>query len=229
MTALTSRQSSPRFRRTWTDAAWAAGALVVLALASLAALDRNVPGWEEAVFGAVNERSVLPFAVVWPVMQLGNVLTVVVGALAAAATRRFRLAVGLLGGGVLAYLLAKLVKDFVERPRPTGLVDVTVRGPAVLDNGFVSGHATVATVIVVLLLPYVSRRAGRVLLVLAGLVAIARVYVGAHLPLDVVGGAALAVAVASLVHLVLGRPGRSGPAAVRADDPDRSPGADRDR
>ena len=38
------------------------------------------------------------------------------------------------------------------------------------------------------------------------LVALARVYVGAHLPLDVVGGAALGVAVAAGVHLALGRP-----------------------
>jgi undecaprenyl-diphosphatase len=32
------------------------------------------------------------------------------------------------------------------------------------------------------------------------------VYVGAHLPLDVVGGAALGVAVGGAVHLLAGRP-----------------------
>jgi membrane-associated phospholipid phosphatase len=37
-------------------------------------------------------------------------------------------------------------------------------------------------------------------------VCLARLYVGAHLPLDVVGGAALGLAVAGLVRLVLGRP-----------------------
>ena len=41
---------------------------------------------------------------------------------------------------------------------------------------------------------------------LAAIVAIARVYVGAHLPLDVIGGAALGSPRGSLVHLLLGAP-----------------------
>jgi undecaprenyl-diphosphatase len=40
----------------------------------------------------------------------------------------------------------------------------------------------------------------------AVLVALARVYVGAHLPLDVLGGAALGLAVAGAVRLIFGRP-----------------------
>jgi undecaprenyl-diphosphatase len=37
-------------------------------------------------------------------------------------------------------------------------------------------------------------------------VALARVYVGAHLPLDVLGGVALGLAVAGAVRLIFGRP-----------------------
>jgi membrane-associated phospholipid phosphatase len=215
MTAVGDRRARSVVARSGQDAVWAAGGLAVLLLTAVVTSDRNVPAWEEGLFSAVNERSVLPFAVVWPMMQLGNVLVVVVGALAAAITRRFRLAAGLLAGGLLAYWLAKLVKAVVERPRPDGLLDdVVIRGPQVLDNGFVSGHATVATVVVAVLLPYVGTRTARVLVGLAGLVALSRLYVGAHLPLDVVGGAALAVTVAAVVHLVLGRPRRGAPAAA---------------
>jgi undecaprenyl-diphosphatase len=140
-------------------------------------------------------------------MQLGNVGVVWLTALAAAATRRWRLAADLLTGGLLAYLLAKAVKAAVGRPRPLELLDeVAVRGPHVSDLGFVSGHATVASVVTALLLPHVGRRWSRALVGLAVLTALSRVYVGAHLPLDVVGGAALGVAVAAGVHLVLGRP-----------------------
>ena len=42
----------------------------------------------------------------------------------------------------------------------------------------------------------------------AGFVCLARMYVGAHLPLDVVGGAALGVAVGAIARLGFGRPRR---------------------
>ena len=44
--------------------------------------------------------------------------------------------------------------------------------------------------------------------VLAVAVCLARVYVGAHLPLDIVGGAALGLAVGGAVRLMLGHPAR---------------------
>jgi membrane-associated phospholipid phosphatase len=209
MTSVQGREAPAEAARTWRDAAAGGAALAVLVLAAVLASDQQVPGWERGVFAAVNERSVLPFAVVWPVMQLGNVVVVLLSALVAAATRRYRLAAGLLAGGLLAYWLAKVVKAVLERPRPPGLLDdVAVRGPLVLDDGFVSGHAAVATVVAVVLLPYAGRRVATALVGLALMVGLARVHVGAHLPLDVVGGAALAVVVACLVHLVLGRPVR---------------------
>lgn len=208
MTATGWRPSRPTGRLRH-GVGWAVGALVVLLLVTWTASGQRVPRWERTVFAAVNDPSVLPFVAVWPVMQLGNVLVVVVTALAAAVARRFRLAAGLLSGGLLAYLLAKLVKAAVERPRPFELLDeVTVRGPQVSDYGFVSGHATVAAVVAAVLLPHVGRRSARALVGLAVLVALSRVYVGAHLPLDVLGGAALGVAVAAGVHLALGRPPR---------------------
>jgi membrane-associated phospholipid phosphatase len=66
---------------------------------------------------------------------------------------------------------------------------------------------------VVLLAPYVRRRWLALLVVLAALVCLARVYLGAHAPLDVVGGAAVGVAVAGLLNLVVGVPVRRGVAA----------------
>lgn len=39
--------------------------------------------------------------------------------------------------------------------------------------------------------PFLGRRAGKVAWLLAAMVCVARIYVGSHLPFDVVGGAAL--------------------------------------
>ena len=211
MTGTAARTRRAGARGVPAEAWWATGAVVVLALTTWAVWDQRVPAWEREAFAAVNERSVLPYAVAWSVMQLGNVLAVPVSALAATLARRPRLGLALLVGGVAAYVLAKLVKATVARPRPPQLLEeVVVRGPLVADHGFVSGHTAVATVLVVLLLPHVGPALRAVLLALALLVAVLRVAVGAHLPLDVAGGAALGVAVAVAVHLALDRRGTGG-------------------
>jgi undecaprenyl-diphosphatase len=182
------------------------GALV-LVLAALPVERTSVPAAEAAVFRAVNGVDVLPFVLVWPVMQLGNVLVVPATALVAAALRRWRLAAGLLLAGTGTYLAAKAVKDVVVRGRPDGLLaDVVVRGAAAQGRGFLSGHAAVAVTVLTVAWPWLGRR-GRVAgVVLAAAVCLARVHVAAHLPLDVVGGAGLGLLVGSLVLLVVGRP-----------------------
>jgi undecaprenyl-diphosphatase len=83
---------------------------------------------------------------------------------------------------------------------------VVIRGAAAVGRGFPSGHAAVAAAIVAVAWPWLGRRARIACVVLALVVCWARVYVGAHLPLDVVAGAALGLALAGLVRLVLGRP-----------------------
>ena len=60
-------------------------------------------------------------------------------------------------------------------------------------------------------LPYVSDGWRPLPLALAGFVPLARVYVGAHLPLDSIGGSALGVAVGCAVNLGLGVGHPSGP------------------
>jgi len=97
---------------------------------------------------------------------------------------------------------AKLVKRLVHRPRPAALLPATHRrGPAATGLGYLSGHAGVAAALGAAALPHLGP-AGRTLTLAAiPAVGLTRVYVGAHLPLDVIGGAALGVAVDAAVTL----------------------------
>jgi undecaprenyl-diphosphatase len=179
----------------------------VLVVAALPIQADRVPAAETTVFRLINDTTVLPFVLLWPVMQLGNLLVVPASAVLAAALRRWRLAAGLLLGGMTGYYLAKVVKGVVTRPRPTGLLnDVVVRGAEAHGRGFVAGHATVVVALAAIAWPWLGPRGRVVVAVLTTVVCLARVYVGAHLPLDVVGGAGLGLAVAGVVRLAIGRP-----------------------
>jgi undecaprenyl-diphosphatase len=181
--------------------------LGVVGLGILVAQQGRLSPFERDVFRLVNDLSGVVLPVVWAVMQLGNVVAVPSLAALAVLTRRYRMARDLLVSGLLAYGLADVVKGLVGRERPAGLpVGAVLHEGAVGGSGFVSGHAAVAAALATAASPYLSRRFRRAVWVLAWSVAVARVYVGAHLPLDVVGGVAAGWATGSLVHWVLGVP-----------------------
>lgn len=183
------------------------GVGILIASAELVRRDR-VGVLETNVFRLVNDLPAVLYPLFWAVMLLGNLLAVPVIAAAAALTRRYRLAVNLAVAGTAAWLLAKVVKQAVLRGRPPSLLDhVHLHGPPATGLGYVSGHAAVAVAMASVASPYLSRRMRRLVWLLAAIVCLARLYVGAHLPLDVLGGAALGWAVGALVHLLLGAPG----------------------
>jgi undecaprenyl-diphosphatase len=93
------------------------------------------------------------------------------------------------------WALCKGVKYGIGRGRPGAhLKDVIVRGAAQSGLGFPSGHTAVAFTLAGVAAPALPRRASGLAWAAAGLVGLARQYVGAHLPADVAGGVALAVA-----------------------------------
>jgi len=183
-------------------------AAAVLLLSGVLVHRNRVDALEVDAFRLVNDLPGVLYPLVWAVMQLGNVLAVPVLAGAAALTRRYRLAANLAVAGFGCWALAKLVKELVQRGRPAQyLPDVTFHGSAAQGLGYISGHAAVAVALASVASPYLSRRVRRVAWALAATVCLSRMYVGAHLPLDVVGGAAVGAAAGAAVHLLLGAPG----------------------
>jgi undecaprenyl-diphosphatase len=115
----------------------------------------------------------------------------------------------------VAQLAARGLKSAtgIERPplryaRPEPLLHV----PG--DPSFPSGHAASSFACALVLAWFAPRLAVPLFLLAAG-IAFSRVYVGAHWPLDVVGGAMLGLAVATALRLLAGALRRS-PRAPRA-------------
>ena len=181
-----------------------ATALAILGLATALALPRVSGSWETSTFRFIND---LPEAIYWPlwiVMQLGNMVVAPAAGIIALALKRRRLAAELVIAGMVSWLVAKMIKTWVGRGRPGKLLDdVALRETTDAENGYVSGHTAVAFALAVVLLPLMPKGWRIVVLLTALVVGVARVYVGAHLPLDVVGGAALGIAVGGVTSLLL--------------------------
>jgi membrane-associated phospholipid phosphatase len=162
---------------------------------------RSVGRREVAVFRTVNELPDGLFVPTWVLMQSGSLAAGPVVAALSWASGRPRLAGRLLLGGVGSWALSKVIKRVYRRPRPSLLVDgVRSRGSEAAGLGYVSGHAGVAVALGLAAfrqLPVGGKLA--TLLAVPG-VGLGRIYVGAHLPLDVVGGAAMGVAVDAAVQ-----------------------------
>jgi membrane-associated phospholipid phosphatase len=171
---------------------------------------RGAYGWEIVVFRAVNDLPTQLRHVLWILNQYGTVVTIPIASALALLFRRWLLAVSLAISGVGVYLLSKVIKEFVGRGRPAALVDGVAERETFASGslGYPSGHAAVAWAITLILLPRVRRTWQIAAIALAMVVPVVRMYVGAHLPLDLIGGAALGVTIASATNLLLGVPKR---------------------
>jgi undecaprenyl-diphosphatase len=165
--------------------------------------------FEIDVFRALNGLPAFLSVVLWLPMQFGNLLVIPLGALAALIAREWRLAGALVIAGVGKYGVARAIKGEYQRHRPAVFLDNVNVGFGGSDSGlgFVSGHAIVAVAFATVVHPYlVSTKARVVLWIVAGIVCLGRVHVGAHLPLDVIGGAGAGFVIGGLANILLGTP-----------------------
>jgi hypothetical protein len=205
-------------RRRRSDLAWFAAAIAVLVAASLAIDGDHVGELEERIFRWVNEGPDSLYPAWWALMQYGTFITIPLATLIALLLRRIRLAVELAVAGIGVYLIAKVVKEAFPRGRPGAVLEgAQLRGIGPEGLGFPSGHAAVSAALAFVLFAYLPRAWRWAFVVLGVIVSVGRLYVGAHLPLDVVGGAALGVAAGALVTFVGGVPERGSDAAGPPD------------
>ena len=178
--------------------------LAVFAICAVIAASGRVGPVERALFHAVNGLPAWLYQPMLVFQYLGVLAMPLVVAAGALALRRWRLAGALVLVVPLKLATERLVKLLVQRERPgTTVPDAILRGVHPAGLSFVSGHAIITFAIAGLLALVLPRRWAVVVFVLASLNAVARVYLGAHNPLDVVGGAAVGLAIAAALDLVL--------------------------
>lgn len=102
----------------------------------------------------------------------------------------------------IAQSIVDILNVFFFRPRPFTILPTRLLFYAPTDSSFPSNAATIAFAIAFGTF-FVNRKAGGILLILASMLAFARVYVGIHYPSDVLGGAAIAAVTAWGVSAVV--------------------------
>jgi undecaprenyl-diphosphatase len=173
-----------------------AGSVAVFVGGAIVARREGLTRTELRWFELLNGVSGRAYAPAWVLMQLGSLGgPLVTGAVIRAAGQR-RLGTRVMTVGALTWVSAKAVKPGVRRGRPALTIPATrVLGHEQAGLGYPSGHAAVAAATAVVVAPNLPRRWRPLAWAVALGVGPMRAYVGAHLPLDVLGGVALGIAI----------------------------------
>ena len=187
------------------------GAVVLIGSIAGARHD-EIPAWEVRVFRVINGMPDGLYKVLWAPMQLGNlVVGPAVGLAIAWVVGSWGVALGVVAATFLKLVVERVVRREVAsyltvRQRPaTSQPRAILRGSDVPHEGpsFPSGHvilvAAVSSVLIVALHPAIVW----IPFTLAAVVAVARVYVGAHNPLDVLAGFGAGLLVGGVIALFL--------------------------
>lgn len=165
----------------------------------------GVGSLETYVFRFFNELPAFLAPIMVAISLFGTIGFVFVAALLSLFRRHYAHATKFLLAGVFAWLVVKWLKTYAIRARPSEILpNVQLREKLDSVIGYPSGHAAVVTALGVVAYMYVPKRYHRFITLIIIAVCISRLYLGMHLPMDVIGGFGVGLAIGSSLNFLFG-------------------------
>lgn len=166
-------------------------AVGLFAIATVAAQTAPIGQWEADLFYTIHSWPSALYPLFLTITQAGSIY--MLGGLVALYLfkRHYHVVLRLLMTGSLAYLLAGIAKSMWGRARPFELLDNVTILDVIQGPGFPSGHMALATALGLTMGHYLIKKNHWVIAVWIVGVGLSRIYLGAHLPLDILGGFAI--------------------------------------
>ncbi len=179
---------------------------VPIFLVSMAIAGSGTSILEQNIFRTINALS-SHFLVLFGLFSIfGTIGFALIISVVVAVRRHYATALKIALASLASYYTAYGLKLLDIRARPyVFLQNVQVReNNSIGTYGFPSGHAAVATVLAMMAYIYLPKRWHKFITLLAIMVCVSRLYLGVHLPMDLVGGFAIGLFYGGLFNFVFG-------------------------
>lgn len=182
---------------------WLAGSLVLFFITLILIIPAHFYSFEISLLRLFNElpNSLKPLFLL--ITEFGSiwVFFVLLGGLIY--YKRYRTAQYISVLVTVTYAIVVVLKHLIKRPRPFEVIHgIVQRQSETPGQGFPSGHTALVTVLALGLMMLIPKKYRWTVALGIILVAISRMYLGVHAPLDVIGGFAIGASVFCFVNLI---------------------------